>query len=88
MSIMVGAQSKRLKENNDINRYVFVACIIAALSGLLFGLDIGVISGALPFISKAFGLATQSQEWVVSSVMFGAAIGAIGSGLVVIKYWP
>ena len=80
MSIMVGAQSKRLKENNDINRYVFVACIIAALSGLLFGLDIGVISGALPFISKAFGLATQSQEWVVSSMMFGAAIGAIGSG--------
>lgn len=65
---------------SDMNRYVFVASIIAALAGLLFGLDIGVISGALPFISKAFGLATQSQEWVVSSMMFGAAIGAIGSG--------
>lgn len=27
-------------------------CLLAALAGLLFGLDIGVISGALPLIAK------------------------------------
>ncbi|WP_279615353.1 sugar porter family MFS transporter [Photobacterium angustum] len=67
-------------EKSDLNKNVFIACIIAALAGLLFGLDIGVISGALPFIAKEFGLATHTQEWVVSSMMFGAAFGAIGSG--------
>lgn len=55
-------------------------CFLAALAGLLFGLDIGVIAGALPFITQDFGITPQQQEWIVSSMMFGAAVGAIGSG--------
>lgn len=53
---------------------------LAALAGLLFGLDIGVIAGALPFITDTFHITSSQQEWVVSSMMFGAAVGAIGSG--------
>ena len=53
-----------------------VACA-AGMAGLLFGLDIGVISGALPFITEQFTLTNSMQEWVVSSMMFGAAVGAI-----------
>lgn len=55
-------------------------CFLAALSGLLFGLDIGVIAGALPFIAKEFNITSHQQEWIVSSMMFGAAVGAITSG--------
>lgn len=55
-------------------------CFLAALAGLLFGLDIGVIAGALPFIAKDFSVTPHQQEWIVSSMMFGAAIGAVGSG--------
>ncbi len=58
----------------------FFVCFLAALAGLLFGLDIGVIAGALPFITEAFQMTTQQQEWVVSSMMFGAMVGAVGSG--------
>lgn len=54
--------------------FVFVA---AGMAGLLFGLDQGVISGALPFIAKEWDLTSRLQEWVVSSMMVGAAIGAI-----------
>lgn len=61
-------------------RMTFLVCLMAALAGLLFGLDIGVIAGALPFITKEFVISTHEQEWVVSSMMFGAAVGAIGSG--------
>ncbi|EOS95897.1 sugar porter family MFS transporter [Erwinia tracheiphila] len=58
----------------------FFVCFLAALAGLLFGLDIGVIAGALPFIAKDFNVSAHQQEWIVSSMMSGAAIGAIGSG--------
>lgn len=58
----------------------FFVCFLAALAGLLFGLDIGVIAGALPFITHDFQITPHQQEWVVSSMMFGAAVGAIGSG--------
>ncbi len=58
------------------SRALFV-CILAALAGLMFGLDIGVISGALTFIHKHFGASTRAQEWIVSSMMAGAAAGAV-----------
>jgi SP family galactose:H+ symporter-like MFS transporter len=61
-------------------RMTFFVCFLAALAGLLFGLDIGVIAGALPFISTEFNITAHQQEWIVSSMMFGAALGAIGSG--------
>ncbi|WP_413731384.1 sugar porter family MFS transporter [Sodalis sp. RH20] len=52
----------------------------AAMAGLLFGLDIGVIAGALPLIAEHFSLSNQLQEWIVSSMMLGAAIGALANG--------
>ena len=60
--------------------FIWFVCFMAALCGLLFGLDIGVIAGALPFLSKDLNISNHAQEWVVSSMMFGAAIGALGAG--------
>lgn len=67
-------------EKRSSKSVTFFVCFLAALAGLLFGLDIGVIAGALPFISHDFQISSHQQEWVVSSMMFGAAVGAIGSG--------
>jgi SP family galactose:H+ symporter-like MFS transporter len=58
---------------------VFIG-LLAALAGLMFGLDIGVISGATQFIQHDFGIGDHTIEWIVSSMMFGAAIGALVSG--------
>ena len=55
-------------------------CILAALAGLMFGLDIGVISGAQQFIQSDFGISDRALEWIVSAMMFGAAVGALGAG--------
>lgn len=56
------------------------ACLMAALAGLMFGLDIGVISGATKFIQQEFHISDQVIEWIVSSMMAGAALGALGAG--------
>lgn len=54
-------------------------CILAALAGLMFGLDIGVISGATTFIQAEFHVSDHGIEWIVSSMMLGAAAGALGA---------
>ena len=53
---------------------------IAAIGGLLFGYDTGVISGALLFIKDDLHAGTFAQSAIVSSLLLGAIIGAILSG--------
>jgi sugar porter (SP) family MFS transporter len=53
---------------------------IAAIGGLLFGYDTGVISGALLFIKDDLHAGTSAQQWVVSSLLLGAILGAVASG--------
>ncbi|SPJ34289.1 sugar porter family MFS transporter [Kushneria phyllosphaerae] len=66
----------------DIVPMVWLSCGLAALAGLLFGMDVGVISGALPFIVKEFHVSTLMEGWIVSSMMAGAALGALGAGAI------
>src|SRR5215470_15599489 len=61
-------------------RFVYIAALFAALGGLLFGYDTGVISGVLIFVKREFGLTTATEEIVVSGVLLGATIGAIFGG--------
>jgi major inositol transporter-like SP family MFS transporter len=55
---------------------------VAALGGLLFGYDTGIISSALPVLSKEFGIANNdgAQQLVVSAILVGCIIGAFISG--------
>jgi SP family galactose:H+ symporter-like MFS transporter len=46
----------------------------------MFGLDIGVISGAEQFIQKEFVVSDRTIGWIVSIMMAGAALGALGAG--------
>lgn len=58
----------------------YLVCAIAALAGLLFGFDTGIISGALLFIEKGFSVSTVMKELIVSSVLLGAMAGSLFSG--------
>lgn len=60
--------------------YVLLVASVAALGGLLFGYDTGVISGAILFISKDFGLATRLQAFTISVVLIGCMLGALIAG--------
>ncbi len=66
--------------------YIYGVSAIAALAGLLFGFDTGIISGALLFIQKDFVLTTEMKEFIVSSVLLGAMIGTLCSGNLTDKY--
>jgi hypothetical protein len=47
------------KSPSDVVPFVYLAAAISALGGLLFGYDIGVVSGAILSIKKQFAL----SEW-------------------------
>src|SRR5437763_7515887 len=68
------------RSNGRRQAVVVGASVIAALGGLLFGYDTGVISTALLYITPAFGLSSMAQQIVVSSLLVGAVIGVIIGG--------
>jgi MFS transporter, SP family, galactose:H+ symporter len=59
---------------------ILLIALVAATGGLLFGFDTGVISGALPFLRQNWQLTDGDIEWVTTSVLIGALLGAIFSG--------
>jgi major inositol transporter-like SP family MFS transporter len=54
--------------------------VVATFGGLLFGYDTGVINGALEPMSRDLGLTPVTEGFVVSILIFGAAVGAIVGG--------
>jgi SP family galactose:H+ symporter-like MFS transporter len=74
---------QKIRKNKLI---VYVVGVVAALAGLLFGLDIGVISGVLPWLDKEWGNTPGIDEFIVSSLLVGAFVGTLLSGYVSRKF--
>jgi sugar porter (SP) family MFS transporter len=60
--------------------------VVATFGGLLFGYDTGVINGALEPMKDDLGLTSATEGFVVSILIFGAAIGALIGGRLADKY--
>jgi sugar porter (SP) family MFS transporter len=50
---------------------------VAAVGGFLFGYDLSIISGALPFLTKHFALDAAGEGWATSSAILGAILGPL-----------
>ncbi len=66
-----------------VNRgFILRVSSIAALAGVLYGYDMGIIAAAEIFVKRSFALSTVVEELVVSIVLVGAMVGAIVGGAV------
>ena len=54
--------------------------LVAGLGGLLFGIDVGIISGALPYLQDTSGLNAQELSFIVAAVLLGGAISTLFAG--------
>ena len=62
--------------------YVFLITIVAALGGLLFGYDTGVINGAIGPLKAYFNLDEVREGWAMGCALLGCALGAAGAGAI------
>ncbi len=58
-------------------RLGFRIAVAAATIGVIYGYDLGNISGALLFITQDFDLSTKQTEWVATIVVAGSIVGAL-----------
>jgi sugar porter (SP) family MFS transporter len=62
--------------------YVYLISLVAAVGGLLFGFDIAVIAGAIPFLTRHFALSAGQLGVAVSAVACGCMLGASAAGFI------
>jgi len=67
-------------------RFLILISLTTAMGGLLFGYDISVISGTIPFITKYFSLDEYTKGVVVSSLYIGCMVGVLFAGRFSDKY--
>jgi MFS transporter, SP family, solute carrier family 2 (myo-inositol transporter), member 13 len=64
-------------QSNTYNRFLL---LVAGLGGLLYGVDVGIIAGALPYLEATSGLNAQQLSFVVAAVLMGTVISTLFAG--------
>ena len=81
MALIIQAQAETSTNSAAVNRgYVYLISAIAALGGVLFGFDLVIISGTVPFFTRHFQLDEFQTGWAVGCINLGAAVGALIGG--------
>jgi MFS transporter, SP family, solute carrier family 2 (myo-inositol transporter), member 13 len=60
------------------NRFLLT---VAGLGGLLYGVDVGIIAGALPYLDATSGFSRSQLSIVVAAVLLGSVISTLFAGL-------
>ena len=68
-------------EHNDKAGYNRFLLLVAGLGGLLYGVDVGIIAGALPYLEATSGLTAGQLSIVVAAVLLGSVISTLFAGL-------
>jgi SP family myo-inositol transporter-like MFS transporter 13 len=59
------------------NRFLL---LVAGLGGLLYGIDVGIVAGALPYLNDTSGLNAGQLSFVVAAVLLGSVISTLFAG--------
>src|SRR6201996_9193043 len=62
-------------------RYNLFLLLVAGLGGLLYGVDVGIIGGALPYLQATSGLTPAQLSIIVAAVLLGSVFSTLFAGL-------
>ena len=64
-----------------MRRYNAFLLLVAGLGGLLYGIDVGIIGGAVPYLQATSGLTASQLSFIVAAVLLGSVFSTLFSGL-------
>jgi MFS transporter, SP family, solute carrier family 2 (myo-inositol transporter), member 13 len=64
-----------------IQRYNAFLLLVAGLGGLLYGIDVGIIGGAYPYLAETSGLTPAQLSSIVAAVLGGSVLSTLFAGL-------
>src|ERR1700677_2935363 len=70
-----------MTSSSSQTRYNRFLLLVAGLGGLLYGVDVGIISGALPYLQDTSGLNAGQLSFIVAAVLLGSVISTLPAGM-------
>jgi SP family myo-inositol transporter-like MFS transporter 13 len=74
-----GGNSSASPSNHKLQNSLLL--LVAGLGGLLYGVDVGIIGGALPYLEATSGLSAGQLSIIVAAVLLGSVLSTLFSGL-------
>jgi len=68
-------------DSATIRRYNAFLLLVAGLGGLLYGIDVGIIGGAYPYLAATSGLTASQLSVIVAAVLLGSVLSTLFAGL-------
>jgi SP family myo-inositol transporter-like MFS transporter 13 len=65
----------------SLDRYRRFLLLVAGLGGLLYGVDVGIIGGALPYLEATSGLGAGQLSVIVAAVLLGGVFSTLFAGV-------
>ena len=65
----------------SVRRYAKYLLIMAGLGGLIYGIDVGVIAAALPYIERTSTFTQDEIGWIVGMALWGSLPSSLVAGL-------
>ncbi|XP_053143878.1 solute carrier family 2, facilitated glucose transporter member 12 [Hemicordylus capensis] len=81
-----GGGPNKLPAQTGCGMLTLLSSAVAAVSGLLMGYELGLISGALFQLTVILALSCRQQEIVVSALLIGAFLASLTGGFLIDKY--
>jgi MFS family permease len=67
--------------SSALARYNAFLLLVAGLGGLLYGVDVGIIGGAYPYLAATSGLTPSQLSVIVAAVLLGSVFSTLFAGL-------
>jgi MFS family permease len=68
-------------DTQAIQRYNRLLLLVAGLGGLLYGIDVGIIGGALPYLEATSKLTGSELSIIVAAVLLGSVLSTLFAGI-------